>query len=167
MSTPPTDNRYIAALWEHPLLCVAMFGVQFGSPEAARLYEEAGISSEMEAALQSAEGLLFMRSFEEGNGGTLLQYWRSYDDLDRWARTMPHTRWWRWLVEHRSQGLGFYHEIYQVKTAEAIYDPGTPPIGPASFCSCLPIHGGEGRSRLRQERFRDAQEALQGVGEPG
>jgi hypothetical protein len=93
----------------------------------------------------------------------MLQYWRSYDDLDRWARTMPHTRWWRWLVEHRHLGMGFYHEIYQVKTAEAIYDPGTPPIGPAAFCSQVPAQGGEGRSKDRQQRFATAQEGQAGT----
>jgi hypothetical protein len=161
MSIPTPEGRYIAALWEHPSLCVAMFGVQFTTEEAARLYDEAGIAPEMEAALQAAEGLLLVRGFEEGNGGTMLQYWRSYEDLECFARTMPHTRWWRWLVDHRHRGMGFYHEIYQVSTAEAIYDPGTPPIGPAAFCSQIPIEGGEGRSRNRQERFRAAQEGLE------
>src|SRR5947209_13251374 len=133
MSKSSTDRQYVAALWEQPSLCIALFGVQFANEEAARRYDEAGIAPEMDAALAAAsgDGLLLTRGFEEGNGGVVLQYWRSYDDLDRWARMMPHTRWWRWLVEHRHLGMGFYHEIYQVKTAEAIYDAGTAPVGPA------------------------------------
>lgn len=164
MPSSTHDRQYVAALWEQPSLCVALFGVQFDNEEAARLYDAAGIGQEMETALAaaSADGLLLVRDFEEGSGGVMLQYWRSYDDLDRWARTMPHTRWWRWLVEHRHHGMGFYHEIYQVKTAEAIYDPGTPPVGPALFCSQVPAEGSEGRSRDRQQRFKSAQDSLNG-----
>jgi hypothetical protein len=86
-------------------------------------------------------------------------YWRSYEDLDRWARKLPHTRWWKWLVENAGQGVGFYHEIYQVKTAEAIYERGTVPVGPALFCSTETVKAGEGRSRDRQQRFADASAA--------
>lgn len=162
MNQTAPDHPYIAALWEHPSLCVALFGIQFENEEAVRLYDEAGIEPEIDEALAAAhvDGLLLTRAFEEGKGGVMLQYWRSYADLDRWARALPHTRWWRWLVEHRSLGMGFYHEIYQVKTAEAIYDPGTSPVGPALFCSQLAVQGGEGRSRDRQQRFNAAQKDL-------
>ena len=53
-------------------------------------------------------------------GPLLMQYWQTYDELDRWARKQPHSRWWRWLMEHAGKGVGFYHEIYQAKAAEAI-----------------------------------------------
>ena len=88
-------------------------------------------------------------------GPVLLQYWRSYDALDRWARKQPHSRWWRWLMEHEGKGIGFYHEIYQAKAAEAIYEEGTQPVGPALFCSLHPVKGGEGRSRDRQRQFTE------------
>jgi hypothetical protein len=29
MTELPADQAYIAALWEHPTLCLAFFGVQF------------------------------------------------------------------------------------------------------------------------------------------
>ena len=62
-----------------------------------------------------------------------MQYWRSYEDLDRWARQLPHMRWWRWLLENAGPDLSFYHEIYQVAAAEAIYEKGCRPVGPALF----------------------------------
>jgi len=87
-----------------------------------------------------------------------MQYWRSYADLDRYARAMPHGRWWKWLFQHTGEGLGFYHEIYEVRLAEAIYEPGTTPVGPALFSTPIAVSGGEGRGRERQQRFREAVE---------
>jgi hypothetical protein len=154
------DNAYIAALWEHPSLCVALFGVQFLTEEGQRLYEEAGINQEMFPALEAAraEGLLLNRPLMSPEGPLLMQYWRSYEDLDRWARKQPHSRWWRWLLEHTGKGVGFYHEIYQAKAAEAIYEQGTRSVGPALFSSIRRVKAGEGHSRERQRQFTEATE---------
>lgn len=158
MSDSVADSAYVAALWEYPNLCVAFFGVQFLSKEGERLYEKSGINEEMFAALEQArgEGLLLNRPLMSPEGPVLVQYWRSYDDLDRWARKQPHSRWWRWLLEHVGKGVGFYHEIYQAKAAEAIYEEGTHPVGPALFSSIHRVKGGEGRSRERQRQFMQA-----------
>jgi hypothetical protein len=153
------DSAYIARLWEHPELCVALFGVQYHSQEGQELYERSGIDAEMETALQKAlaEGILLLhRPLASPEGGLSMQYWRSYEDLDRWARQQPHAGWWRWLREHTGNGLGFYHEIYRARTAEAIYEEGTAPVGPALFCSTEVVEGGKGRSRDRQSAFARA-----------
>jgi hypothetical protein len=158
MTGPPSDRTYMAALWEHPNLCVSFFGAQYHSGEGQRLYEEAGIQAEVEAALAAAhsEGLLLARPLMSPEGPIVMLYWRSYEALDGWARRLPHTGWWKWLVENAGRGVGFYHEIYQVKTAEAIYERGTAAVGPALFCSTEPVQAGEGRSRQRQQRFAEA-----------
>jgi hypothetical protein len=156
--SPPTDSTYIAHLWEYPELTLATFGIQIHTPEAWAMYEEAGIPQQMEAAMKQAEGLLCVRFFAEGNGGLQLQYWRSHEDLARFARQMPHTVWWKWLRDNRGKGLAFYHEIYQCKTAEAIFEVGTLPVGPGTFCTTAPVAGGEGRSGERQRRFAEAAE---------
>ncbi|MBE9190465.1 phenylacetaldoxime dehydratase family protein [Gloeocapsopsis crepidinum LEGE 06123] len=151
----PTNEAYIAALWEHPQLCLAFFGVQFQTQAGQRLYEESGIREEMFSALKAAtsEGLLLNRMLTSPEGPLLMQYWQSYSSLETWARKMPHTRWWNWLVENTGKGVAFYHEIYQVKTGEAIYEPGSSAVGPALFCSTQVVKSGEGRSRERQQRF--------------
>jgi hypothetical protein len=110
----------------------------------------------MEASLAEAEGLLGVRIFGESTGGLQLQYWRSHEDLARFARTMPHTAWWKWLNQNRGKGFGFYHEIYQCRTAEAIFETGTLPVGPGLFCTTSTITGGEGRSQERQRQFLEA-----------
>ncbi len=153
---PPTDSAYIAHLWKYPDLTVAIFGMQVQSPEGYAMYEQAGISTQMEQALAQAEGLLCVRFFPEGNGGMQLQYWRSHADLARFARQMPHTAWWKWLTDNRGKGFSFYHEIYQCKTAEAIYEVGSLPLGPATFCETSAVISGEGRSQVRQQRFVEA-----------
>lgn len=151
------DGAYIAHLWEYPNLCVAIFGVQFHTEEGMQRYDAAGITEEMTPALEAAEadGHLLTRRLLEGNSGILLQYWRSYDDLDRWARTLPHMRWWRWLLQNSGPDISFYHEIYQAKSAEAIFEKGCLPVGPAVFASTSAVSAGEGRSRDRQQRFVD------------
>src|SRR5262249_1802855 len=96
MSGAPDESAYVAAVWEHPGLCVALFGVQFHTEDGRRLYEQAGINDELFLALENArgEGLLLNRPLMSPEGPVLLQYWRSYDDLDKWARKQPHSRWW-------------------------------------------------------------------------
>jgi hypothetical protein len=157
MGGDAVQRAYIARLWEHPALCLGLFGVQFQTQEGQRLYEASGITEELMAALGAGpEGLLHARQLMSEEGPLIMVYWRSYDDLDRWARRQPHSRWWRWLVEHTGRGAVFYHEIYQARTAEAVYEPGTRPVGPALFCGTEEVPVGEGRSRERQRCFAEA-----------
>src|SRR5215470_8562769 len=108
----------------------------------------------MEQAMEAARGhgLLLNRPLMSREGPLLMQYWQSYDALDRWARQQPHSRWWRWLLEHEGT-IGFYHEIYPAK---AIYERGTRAVGPALFSALQPVKAGEGHSRERQQRFLEA-----------
>lgn len=155
---PPTDSAYIAHLWDYPHLTIAIFGMQAQTADAYAMYEAAGIPAQMEDALAQAEGLLHVRSFAEGSGGLQLQYWRSHEDLARFAHQMPHMAWWKWLNNNRGKGFSFYHEVYQCKTAEAIFEMGATPVGPGVFCKTSAVAGGEGRSQERQRRFVEAAE---------
>jgi hypothetical protein len=157
MTSPPTDSAYIAHLWDHPQLTIAIFGLQASTPEAFAMYGAAGIPEQMEAAMKQAQGLLAVRFLPEGNGAIQLQYWRSHADLSLFARQMPHTAWWKWLNDNVGKGISFYHEIYQCKTAEAVYELGSVPVGPATFCQTSAVVGGEGRSQERQRKFIEAQ----------
>src|SRR6478752_786891 len=148
----------IAHLWEHPDLCVAIFGVQFHTPVGQQRYEASGITEQMGPALEMARDAGFLhqeRLMGEGSG-VLLQYWRSYDDLDRWARQLPHMEWWSWLLENAGDDLSFYHEIYQVKTAEAIYERGCRLVGAGLIATTSAVTAGEGQSKKRQQRFATA-----------
>lgn len=157
------EGAYIAHLWEQPRLCVALFGVQFHTPEGQQRWESSGVSEEMDGALAAAQVdglLLHNRMVSTTEGPVLMQYWRSHDDLAEWARRMPHMRWWRWLLENAGSDLSFYHEIYQVKAAEAVYERGCLPVGPALFTTTSAVEAGEGQSQQRQDRFLDAARLL-------
>lgn len=157
------ESAYIAALWEHSSLCIAHFGLQFVTPEGKALYETTGISEELRAPLQGAPGLLCSRFLMGPDEGVIVQYWRDYESLHTWARVMPHTKWWRWLVENHGNGPGFYHEIYTLRGAEAIYEKSPLPVGPATLCSLQSVRSGEGCSRQRMEQYAVAQEQLGGA----
>jgi hypothetical protein len=159
------EGAYVAHLWDHPTLCLALFGVQYLTAEGQRRYEASGINEEMFPALtdaQEAGSLLHNRVMMTDEGPVLMQYWRSYDELDTWARRLPHMRWWRWLLENAGSDLSFYHEIYQIKTAEAIYEKGCRPVGPARFSTTAPVTAGEGGSRARQTRFAETAQTTTG-----
>src|SRR5262245_51610088 len=37
------------------------------------------------------------------------QYWRDFESLERWARSAPHSEWWRAFLKDTG-GTGFWHE---------------------------------------------------------
>jgi hypothetical protein len=39
------------------------------------------------------------------------QYWRDFDSLGRWARSLPHRQWWQQFRKDRNS-TGFWHETY-------------------------------------------------------
>src|SRR4051794_10290616 len=39
------------------------------------------------------------------------QYWRDFESLESWARTLPHQTWWQNFLRD-SGGTGFWHETY-------------------------------------------------------
>jgi hypothetical protein len=148
----------VARLWEHPQLCVALFGIQLRSDEARARYHASGIDTEMMRALETAHehGLLHTRLMMTEAGPVIMQYWRTHDDLHRWSHQQPHARWWQWLMQNTDADLGVYHEIYQARTAEAIYFH-CQPVGPAAFCTLEPANA-EGHSQQRQTRFEQARQ---------
>lgn len=78
-------------------------------------------------------------------------YWRDFDAMERWARSEPHSRWWRDFHKD-SAGTGFWHETYRINGGmEAVYDDVTgTPIGFLGFAPTLPAVGPmlSARSRL-------------------
>jgi hypothetical protein len=75
-------------------------------------------------ALGPADGLL---AYERGfiGGPAVVQYWRSQEELDRFARGVMHKSAWRhWNREGRDSGaVGLWHETYQVHAGahESVY----------------------------------------------
>ncbi len=80
------------------------------------------------------------------------QYWRDFDSLERWARTLPHESWWRTFLRD-SGGTGFWHETYLLRGGmEAIYDDLPEPLGLAAFAPTRSARGRMFSARSRAER---------------
>ena len=67
--------------------------------------------------------------------GVIVQYWRSFDQLEAYARNPDHLHWPAWVAFNRSVGerredVGIWHETYKVKAGEyeCVYS-GMPPFG--------------------------------------
>jgi hypothetical protein len=80
------------------------------------------------------------------------QYWRDFDSLERWARSMPHQQWWQDFVRN-SGGTGFWHETYFIRGGmEAIYDDLNSPVGLMNFAPLHPAEGARFSARQRANR---------------
>ena len=99
-----------------------------GSPEATRLLMT---MSDMLGELLSdpSKGLLAFSTYgTAANGAVLIQYWRSFDALEAYARDpgakhAPVWREWNRLATDERSGTGIWHETFKVSAGqyEAVY----------------------------------------------
>ena len=76
------------------------------------------------------------------------QYWRDFDSLERWARSLPHRQWWQEFLRDRG-GTGFWHETYfRGGQIESVYID-MPRIGLAKFAPVTPARGSLFSARRR------------------
>jgi fumigallin biosynthesis monooxygenase-like protein len=76
------------------------------------------------------------------------QYWRDFDALESWARSLPHLHWWQQFLKDRG-GTGFWHETYfRGGQIESVYID-MPPIGLAKFAPVTPARGSLFSARRR------------------
>ena len=135
-------NRTTADLSSYPDLVVIYLGMRVDEPGGVRTLMSFGpnIRKSVEAqpdGLLLHENLLF--SLFPPHAG-MRQYWRDFDSLERWARSLPHQQWWQQLLRDRG-GTGFWHETYfRGGQIESVYIdmPGT---GLAKFAPATPARG--------------------------
>ena len=95
----------------------------------------------------------------------LVQYWRSFEDLVRFARDAddPHLEPWRQFNRRigRSGDVGIWHETYRVRTAdiETIYG-NMPPYGLAAATTSTPVRRGRDSAAARIGAARTDDPAL-------
>lgn len=101
-------------------------------------------------------GLLAVRQ----SSAVIVQYWRSYEHLERYARGRDHEHFPAWVAFNKriagSRGdVGIWHETFMVRAGEyeAIYS-GTPPAGLGVAGELIPASGAlhSARQRLRGEK---------------
>ena len=77
------------------------------------------------------------------------QYWRDFESLEAWARSLPHQDWWRDFLRD-SGGTGFWHEAYFKRGGmEGVYDNIPSALGFKGFAGTLPAKGAMFSARRR------------------
>ncbi|HYO83097.1 MAG TPA: DUF4188 domain-containing protein [Bryobacteraceae bacterium] len=90
------------------------------------------------------------------SGGLLIvQYWRSFDHLEAYARSHDHEHWPAWVAFNKRAGksrgdVGIWHETYLVKAGqyESVYS-GMPPWGLGKAGQLVPAAGRKESARGR------------------
>jgi hypothetical protein len=90
-----------------------------------------------------------------GAGLTVVQYWRSFEHLEAYARDKDHKHWPAWLAFNRRMArcrgaVGIWHETYLVQAGqyEAVYS-GMPPHGLGKFGQVEPLGAKSEEARQR------------------
>jgi hypothetical protein len=88
--------------------------------------------------------------------GVIVQYWRSFDHLESYARSKDQLHWPAWVAFNKRMAngrgdVGIWHETYQVRAGEyeAIYS-GMPAFGLGRVGDLVPLSG---RGESARERF--------------
>ena len=91
-------------------------------------------------------------------GALIVQYWRSFEHLEAYARSHDYQHWPAWVAFNKrmakSRGdVGIWHETYLVRAGEyeAIYS-GMPPYGLAKAGTLVPATGRKESARHRLGR---------------
>ncbi len=160
-----TPDRTTVDLSQYPDLVVIYLGMRAKSIRGVRTLMAFGpkISKSVAAkpdGLLLHENMLF--SLVPPHAG-MRQYWRDFDSLERWARTLPHMEWWQTFLRDRG-GTGFWHETYPRRgEVESIYID-MPPVGMAKFAPLTQARGSMFSAR-RRLGLRTGDEPAPGISE--
>src|SRR5215472_893010 len=143
-------NRTTVDLSSYPDLVVIYLGMRVNSLSGLRTLMSFGQKIRQSVEAQP-DGLLLhenmMFSLLPPHAG-MRQYWRDFDTLERWARSLPHLQWWQGFLKDRG-GTGFWHETYfRGGQIESVYVD-MPPIGLAKFAPVTPARGSLFSARRR------------------
>jgi len=101
----------------------------------------------------------------ESAGLTSIQYWRSFDALEKYARDSDQQHWPAWVDFNkrigRSRGdVGIWHETFQVRAGEyeTVYS-GMPPRGLGKVSTLIP-------ARMRYQSARGRMTGVEGTAPP-
>lgn len=154
-------RRNTVDLSAYPDLVVIYLGMRVNSLRGLKTLFSFG-SRISEAVTQKPDGLLLheplIYSIFPPHGG-MRQYWRDFESLEAWARSLPHREWWRNFLKD-SGGTGFWHEAYFRRGGmEAIYDDMPARIGFSAFAPIIDARGTMFSARNRADLGGEAREA--------
>jgi fumigallin biosynthesis monooxygenase-like protein len=148
-------DRRTVDLSSYPDLVVIYLGQRVNSPKG--LWSALKLGRPIAKAVDAKpEGLLLhepiMWGFFPPHFG-MRQYWRDFDSLERWARSLPHQDWWKNFLRD-TDGTGFWHEAYFMRgSMEAVYDSMPRGLDFGAFAPLQPSRGPlfSARTRARLE----------------
>ena len=126
-------TRETVDLSGYPDLVVIYLGMRVKTPRG--LIQFLRLGKEIRESVDAGpDGLLLHEQIIYGlTHGGMRQYWRDYESLEAWTRTLPHQKWWREFLRD-SGGTGFWHEMYSMRGGmEAVYDDMPGPLGFGTF----------------------------------
>jgi hypothetical protein len=151
---PPRVERRTVDLSAYPDLVVIYLGMRVNRP--AGLLRLLKLGPQIQQSVQARpDGLLRHENLIWGLFPPHLgmrQYWRDFESLERWTRTLPHQQWWQ-EFQRDSGGTGFWHEAYFRRGGmEAIYGNMPSPFGFGHVAPLVPAVGPMFTARERAER---------------
>ena len=153
-------NRETVDLSGYPELIVIYLGMRVTRPRGVLKLLKLG--REIKQSVKAApDGLLLHEDilFSPVHTG-MRQYWRDYEALEAWTRTLPHQAWWRDFLRD-SHGTGFWHELYSIRGGmEAVYDDMPKPLGLGTFAPREPARGRMFGARGRLSREGESAEPV-------
>lgn len=145
-------RRFTVSLKDYPDLVMVVLGLEIRNPRALLSMPLIGRGLGLIAAT-APDGLLHHQAQRYGwRHLGFRQYWRDFDSLERFTRSVPHAEWWRHFMA-RYRGCGFWHETYRMRGGiEAIYVDMSEAPGLASFAPPCEATGPLKTSRMRLVR---------------
>jgi fumigallin biosynthesis monooxygenase-like protein len=154
MQTKSTITRQTVDLSGYPDLVVIYLGMKVRKPGGLLTLLRFGPNISRAVAAKP-DGLLahepiFYSIFPLHVG--MRQYWRDFDTLETWARSLPHHKWWQDFGRNTG-GTAFWHEAYSVRGGmEAVYVDVDAPLGFTRFAPAEKPEGSMFSARKRLQR---------------
>jgi Domain of unknown function (DUF4188) len=162
---PTRPDRTTADLSAYPDLVVIYLGMRVNSLRGLKTFISFGPKIR-QAVDAKPDGLLLHENMVYSlfplHGG-MRQYWRDFDSLERWARSLPHQQWWQHFLRDRG-GTGFWHETYfRGGDVESVFID-MPSTGLTKFAPVTPARGSLFSAR-RRLGLREGNEPPPGLSE--
>jgi fumigallin biosynthesis monooxygenase-like protein len=151
-------KRTMVDLSAYPDLVVIFLGMRV---EEARGFETLQtLGPQIQAAVdEQPDGLLLHERItfsEEPLHVGMRQYWRDFEALEAWSRTLPHKQWWTDYLRDRG-GTSFWHETYFRRGGfETMYVDVDDPVGLARFAPSVRADGPMFSARERRDADRSS-----------
>ncbi len=150
---PDKPRRTTVDLSAYPDLVVIYLGMRVEEPRGHETVQNLGPLIEATVE-EEPDGLLLHERLiysEEPLHVGMRQYWRDFDSLEAWARSLPHKEWWSDYLRDRG-GTSFWHETYFRRGGfEAVYVDVDDDVGLSRFAPTVRAEGPMLGARQRAE----------------